>query len=177
MQWRYGNSTTAVGVLLILMGLVFFAVTQGAFDLEWRTIWPIFPTITGVFLLLLASQTTDNTRRASLVLAGAIPFMVGLFFFTTTTGILPRNEMGRLWPIFPLIVGVAFFAAYFASGSQTKYYLIPGTILMLVGLVFGGILLSGASYGALGQVWPIFLIIAGVLLLFTNFRRGRSSEG
>ena len=176
MQGRYGNTSTAVGVLLILLGLVFFAVTQGAFDLEWRTIWPIFPTIAGVFVLLMASQTADPWQRAGMVVGGAIPFMVGLFFFTTTTGILPRSEMGRLWPIFPLIAGVACFAGYFASGGRAKYYLLPGTILALVAVVFGSILLSGASYASMGQIWPIFLIIAGVVLLFSNLRRNQSEK-
>jgi hypothetical protein len=75
--------------------------------------------------------------------------------------------------VFPLIVGVAFFAAYFASGRQQWYYLIPASACTLVAVVFGGLLWSGASYSVLGQVWPIFLIIAGVLLLFGNMRRVR----
>ena len=59
----------------------------------------------------------------------------------------------------------AVVAAYFASGREQPGYLVPGTILSLVGLVFLGITLTGASYDYIGKFWPIFLIIAGVLLL------------
>ena len=91
--------------------------------------------------------------------------LLGTFFFATTTGVLSWSDQGSLWPIYPLIVGVAFFAAYFASGREQAGYLVPGAILSLVGLVFLGITLTGASYDYIGKIWPIFLIIAGVILL------------
>ena len=171
MDRRYSNTSTAVGVLLILLGLVFFAVTQGVFDIQWRTAWPLFPTVGGLFLLALAIAAPDLRRRSSLVFAGMVPLLVGLFFFSATTGILPREDMGRLWPIFPLSVGIAFFAAYFASGGQQRFYLIPGSIVTTVALVFGAILWSGGSYGVIGQLWPVFLIVAGVALLLPRLRR------
>lgn len=170
MERRYQNTNTAVGVLLILLGLAFFVVTQGAFELNWRTTWPVFPTIAGGFLIVLAYTSPNLWRRAGMVLGGTIPLLIGIFFFLFNIGVLP-NEMKRLWPVFPLIVGVAFFAAYFASEGQQRFYLIPASILTLVALVFGSLLWSGNTYGAIGQVWPIFLILAGVLLLFGNFRR------
>ncbi len=176
MSRRSDSTTTAVGVLLILLGLVFFAVTQGVFSLNWRTVWPIFPILAGVFLLVLAYTSPNLLRRAGLVLGGTIPLLIGIFFFMITNDVLSRNDMGRLWPVFPLIVGIAFFAAYLASGRQQWYYLIPGSVLTVVAFVFGALLWSGTSYGALGQVWPVFLILAGVFLLFGNFRRRGSNE-
>lgn len=175
MRKSLDNTNTAIGVLLILMGLAFFVVTQGVVDLNWRTIWPVFPTITGVFLIALAYTSPNLQRRAGLVLSGTTPLLVGVFFFLMNTGVLSRSDMGKLWPVFPLIVGIAFFAAYFVSERQQRFYLIPGAILTLVALVFGALLWSGGSYGTIGQVWPIFLIIAGVLLLLGNFRRSSES--
>ena len=176
METKYRDTSTAVGVLLILLGLVFFVVTQGAFDLNWRTAWPIFPMVAGVFLLVLAFLSPEPWRRSSLVLAGTVPLLVGLFFFSRTTGFV-TDEMSKLWPVFPLIVGAAFFAAYLASEGRARYYLVPAGILAVVGLVFGAILWTGGSYSILGQIWPVFLIIAGVLLLFGNMRRSKSEPG
>lgn len=173
MKKSFESINTAVGVLLILLGLVFFVVTQGAFDLNWRTAWPVFPFIAGVFLLVLAYTSPNLYRRGGLVLGGTIPLLIGIFFFMTTTGLLSRNDMDKLWPVFPMIVGIAFFAAYLASERQQWYYLIPGSACTLVGVVFAALLWSGASYSVIGQVWPIFLILAGVLLLFGNMRRVR----
>jgi hypothetical protein len=170
MERRYQSTNPAIGVLLILMGLAFFGVTQGAFDFNARTTWPVFPIMAGVALLALAYTGGNLWRRAGMVLGGTIPLLVGVFFLLFNTGFLP-NEMRRLWPVFPLIVGVAFFSAYFASEGQQRFYLIPGSVLTLVALIFGAILWSGHSYGSIGQVWPIFLILAGVLLLLGNFRR------
>ena len=84
----------------------------------------------------------------------------------TTNGILSWSDQGTLWPIYPLVVGLAFLAAYLASGFKMIGYLIPGVILSLVGLVFLGIYWTGAPYEYIGNIWPIFLILAGVLILF-----------
>lgn len=175
METKYRDTSTAVGVLLILLGLVFFVVTQGAFDLNWRTAWPFFPMVAGIFFLALAFLSPEPWRRSSLVLAGTVPLLVGLFFFSRSVGLV-EDDMSRMWPVFPLIVGVAFFAAFLASEGRARYYLIPAGVLMLVALVFGAILWSGGSYSIIGQVWPVFLIIAGVLLLFTNLRRNTTDD-
>ena len=158
--------TTIGGLVLIVLGVVFFVVTQGAFDLDWGNIWPIFPTLGGLLLLAMAFFSQSATQRNSLVFAGTIPLLLGFFFFATTRDILSWG----LWPIYPLVVGVAFMAAYFSSGFTQRNYLIPGFILVAVGMVFMGIVLADA-YDVLSRIWPIFMIIAGVLLLAGRFRR------
>ena len=162
-QLRNGN--VIAGLALIVLGLVFFAVTQGAFNLNWGNFWPLIPMIIGAFLLVQAFTVDIPARRAGLVIGGTIPLLVGAFFFATTTGILDWSDQGRLWPVYPLIVGVAFLAAYLASGLIYPGYLIPAGILIGVGVVFGAIVLTDASYDYIGKIWPIALIIVGVLML------------
>jgi cell wall-active antibiotic response 4TMS protein YvqF len=144
---------------------VFLAATQGFLNLDWGNIWPVFLMLIGAGGLAQALLTEDRNRRAGMVLGSTIPLLLGAFFFANTTGVLSWSDQGMLWPVYPLILGVAFFAAYFASGREQAGYLVPGTILSLVGVVFLGITLTGTSYDSIGKVWPIFLIIAGVLLL------------
>lgn len=169
----YNNGNMIVGVALILLGLIFFAATQGAFNLNWGTIWPAFPMLAGALVLFQAFTTDNLKRRAEMVLGGTIPFLVGVYFFTFTLGLLPWGDMGNLWPMFPLIVSVAFFAGCLASGREQNNYLVPAVILAGVGGVFLVVLQIGGSYAALGKLWPIFLIIAGVLMLVQGLRRAK----
>ncbi|MEO8286893.1 MAG: DUF5668 domain-containing protein [Chloroflexota bacterium] len=173
MDNRANNSSMMAGIILIVLGLIFFAVTQGALNSSWGTIWPVFPILGGAIVLFQAFNAPNATARAGLVLGGAIPLLVGIFFFTITLGLFSWSDMGALWPVFPLIVGVAFWAAYFVSGFRQRAYAIPAIVLTLVGVVFLAITLTSVGYGVLGKLWPIFLIIAGVLLLTQRFWKTR----
>jgi hypothetical protein len=167
------NSSIALGVSLIVVGLVFFAVTQGMFGLDWGNIWPVFPMLGGLLLLIFASSLRDRGRRAGLVLAGTIPLLLGMFFLATTMGIVSWSDQGVLWPIYPLIAGLACFAAYIASEREQSGYLIPGAVLSLVGIVFLVILLTSATGSYIARLWPLALIIAGVVVLVVPMvRRG-----
>ena len=163
---NYSKSSVVGGVVLILLGLIFFVAEQGMFGLDWGSIWPLFPMALGVGLLAMAVVADNPRARAGLVLPGTIALLLGAFFMATTTGILSWSDQGTLWPVYPLIVGVSFLTAYLASGFAQIGYLIPGVILSLVGLVFLGITWAGVSYDYIGKIWPIFLILAGVLILF-----------
>jgi hypothetical protein len=162
---QYSNSSVIGGILLIALGLVFFAVTQGFLNLSWGNIWPAFLVIVGVVALAQGFATDDPKRRTGQVFGGTLLTLLGGFFFATTLDLISWGDQGSLWPIYPLIVGVSFFAAYFASGREQNGYLIPAAILTLVGVVFLAFILTGTSYALIGKLWPLFLIIGGVLML------------
>jgi hypothetical protein len=161
----YRSSSVVIGLMLIVLGLAFFAATQGAFGLDWGNIWPLFPIVVGIGLLVAAFVADNANSRAGLVVPGTIALLLGSFFLATTTGILSWSDQGTLWPIYPLIVGVSLLAAYAVSGFRQPGYLIPGLIVSMVGLVFLGVVLTGTAYDYIGKIWPIFVIIAGVLIL------------
>ena len=69
MQTRQvSNGATVAGIVLIVLGLVFFVVTQGAFDLNWSNIWPIFPMLVGGGMLTMAFSADSNAARAGITI-------------------------------------------------------------------------------------------------------------
>ncbi len=167
------NGATLAGAFLIVLGVIFLLVTQGALDLNLGTLWPVFPALAGVFLLVQAFTSASPNPRSAQMLAGTIPLLLGLFFLTITLGIFSWSDMDTLWPIFPLIVGVACIVAYLASAREHSFYLIPGAILIIIAVTFFTILQIGGSYSAIGKLWPIFLVMAGVILLVVPMLRNR----
>lgn len=167
------RGATLAGGILIVLGVVFLLVTQGAINLNMGMLWPVFPILAGAFVLYRAFAASDPFARSGLVLGGTIPLLVGFFFFTITLGIFQWNDMGMLWPMFPLIVGVAFVAAYLASSREQVAFLIPASILIIVAVTFFTILQVGGSYSAIGKMWPLFLVMAGVILLVVPMLRSR----
>lgn len=169
------NGATLAGGILIVLGVVFLLITQGALDVNMGTLWPIFPILAGAYLLFRAFSSQNPYARSGQVLGGTIPLLVGFFFLTITLGVFHWSDMGTLWPMFPLIVGVAFIAAYLASSREQTAYLIPASVLIIVAVTFFTILQVGGSYSAIGKLWPIFLVMAGVILLVVPMFRNRNA--
>lgn len=164
---QYNNSSMIGGIVLIVLGLIFFAATQGAFSLDWGNIWPAFVILAGVVMLARAFSTANPVERSGSAIGGTLVTLLGALFFATTFGVISWG----LWPVYPLIVAAALLAGYFASARENSRLLVPAAVLALVGIVFLGLDITGAGYRAIGQLWPIFLIIAGVLVLAQGSRR------
>jgi type IV secretory pathway VirB3-like protein len=167
---QFTNPSMIAGIALIVLGLIFFAVTQGAFSLNWGNIWPAFVVLAGLYLLAQAFSSNNPSWRTNGIMAGTLVTLMGAFFFATTFGIVSWG----LWPMYSLIVAAAFLAGYFASGREATRFLMPAAILGLIGIVFLALDATGAGYGAIGRLWPIFLVIAGVLVLAQGARRPRA---
>jgi hypothetical protein len=181
---RYGYLAT--GMLLLLMGGSFLAATLSGFfydinwvwfdnidrwfDADWAAQWwPLFPIVFGLALLVISALSRNVGARSGPAVMGTILLLVGIFFQVTTLRLISWEDQGRLWPIYPLIVAVASLVGYFVSGGEYKAFLVPAAICGVVGLVFLPATLINESLA--GQVWPLFLILAGVLLLITQRSR------
>ncbi|HEX8221350.1 MAG TPA: DUF5668 domain-containing protein [Chloroflexia bacterium] len=139
-------------------------ITDPAILYFLQTWWPAALLVAGFIPLAVSLVADTPSRRAIMVLVGAVPFMLGGFFLATTLGALSWGDQGRLWPVYLLIPGVAALAAYCASGFEDRRYLWAAIPTGLAGAVFLGLSLTG-SYGLLGTLWPLYLIAAGLLLL------------
>jgi hypothetical protein len=160
---RYG--ALIPGLALIGIGVWFLLRTMGFPLPSIGAMWPIFPVLAGLgfFVNWLASP---NKREAhGIMIPATITGLVGLFFFAFTLGFVPWSAMGVLWPVFPLIVGIAFFVAWVFSGFREWGLLVPSAVTGAVGIVGLSFTLGGTLFGDLVRFWPLLLIGLGVLVL------------
>ena len=61
----------------------------------------------------------------------------------------------RIWPIFPLFGGLAFWGGYVASGFREPGLAFVGTGAILVGLFFFGFSLGYWEWAQMSDLWPV----------------------
>jgi len=82
-------------------------------------------------------------------------------------------SMARLWPLFILVPGLAFEYGYF-SKRQAPGLLVPGGILMTLGIVF--LIQTYTNWVFAGYMWP-FYILAPAIGLFQFYLFGGHNRG
>jgi hypothetical protein len=159
------------GALLVLLGAWLLAQNLDVRLPGLDTLWPAFPLVFG--LAFLMQFFLGGRREEGLVFVGVAAALVGAFFFAFTLGRLRWGEMDRWWPVFVLIGGVAFVAQWLVN-PRNRGLLVPATIAVVVGGV-GLLLTLGLASQALveqvTQLWPLALILAGLMLLASYFFR------
>jgi len=74
-------------------------------------------------------------KRTGSILWGLFLIALGLLFFADMYYNFDLLNMTKLWPLFILIPGLIFEISYFVSGKNPGL-LVPGGILIIVGLIF-----------------------------------------
>lgn len=158
-----------LGATLVVLGTVWWLGGVEALS-GW---WPALVVAVGVGLLIAGLRSEPHSL--ALMIAGAVILSTGLLLsLQVITGWWAT--WAYAWALTgPFAVGVAMFAhARRESGSVDRG---PGRLLMyigggifIVGLVFFEGLLGLSGFEIADYVWPIVLIVIGVLML----ARGRS---
>lgn len=152
------NKNIIGGLFLIALGAIFLLETAGVIDNIWATMWPIFlliPAIVFHYLFFI----NKNENAGILVPGGILLVLSGLFFFHTLTG---WDSSANTWPIYLFAVAFGLFEFYL-FGEREWALLIPVFILAVTGTVF---LLNNLISIPFGSIWPIFLIGAGIFMIF-----------
>jgi hypothetical protein len=71
----------------------------------------------------------------------------------------------RIWPLFPLLVGLAVLVSYLLSGLGDSGLVFLGVGAVLVGLFFFGFTLGYWEWSDMSRLWPVFVLIGGVAFL------------
>src|SRR5262245_17497926 len=115
---RVWRSSLFPGLLLILLGLYFLSNQLNVRLPGLGQLWPALPVLAGP--ALLAEYAAGERRDPGQIFAGVVALLAGgLFFLFTLHLALPLpgledgvswGDMGRLWSVWILIVGLAFLA-------------------------------------------------------------------
>jgi len=114
-------------------------------------------------------------RDRGAVFPGTFLFLIGLLFFLNDQDLI-LLPWWRLWPLFPLFLGVAFINLCIFDPGR-KRALFPGIFLIIFAFIF---LLLPGSWNELfywaGKLWPIVLIIIGLHILWKSFQREKTKD-
>lgn len=69
----------------------------------------------------------------------------------------------RIWPVFPLIMGIGFLLLFFQKSGHDSALLGIGTYLVLVSALF--FFLNFTSWSILANIWPLFIGFLGLSFL------------
>lgn len=151
-EFRKGNLIW--GLFLILIGSVLLISNLSQVSME--ILWPVFPLTVG--LVFWIGYFRDR-KNHGLLMPGSILVVVSILFFYCN--LLGWEQMEILWPVFIMAPAVGFIAMYF-GGEKDQGLLIPAGILFGAGIIF---LIISSGFG---DYWPVFLIIVGLLLIFSQ---------
>lgn len=154
------------GMVLILFGALFLILQLIPGLYIWFS-WPWIIIGVGVFLLVIGSATGEPDMAIPACIVGGIG---ALLYYQDLTG--DWDSWAYAWTLMPGFVGLGIFLSGLLGGKRES--LREGGWLILISL--GLFTAFGSFFGAVGLVgdyWPVFLILLGLLLLIRPLLRSR----
>src|SRR5438132_9889894 len=176
---RRGGSSTALGIVLVVLGLFALLIVLSGVDLT-ESGWPLFIIIPGLTLIVVGFLWVG----AVATIPGGIVTMLGVVLaYSNSTGDWPLWAYG--WAVVvPFGVGLGLYMQALRDRDQHalrtgRTLIFIGLMIFLIGFVlFESILgISGRDYfGPVGKAaLPALLILVGVILLVRSVQRGRQT--
>jgi hypothetical protein len=179
-QPRRGGSSTAIGIVLVVIGIFALLVVMSGVDLS-ESGWPLFIIIPGLTLMV-----------AGFVALGAVATIPGGIVTMLGVVLAYANSSGHwaIWAyawslVVPFGVGLGMYLQALRDRDQAaldagRTLLFVGVMIFLIGFVlFESILgVSGRdTFGPFGKAaLPVLLILVGVILLVRSVQRSRASR-
>jgi hypothetical protein len=167
-----------LGVLLIVLGALFFIGQAAGFDLG-RFAWPFFVIIPGLAVLGAGLAAGDPTGERITPLGAAV-MTVGVILLYQNTA-----DHFESWPyawalVFPTATGLGRMIYGSLKGKKEMVVnggrsALVGAALFVVGAFFFELVvgISGFGLGLGGFGWPLWLVIVGIVLLVGGLLYGR----
>jgi GAF domain-containing protein len=152
-----------LGWSLVVLGLLFFLVSNGWVPFGWAEVWPLFPILLGAFLLRL----NRSGGGVGGLFMGLTFLLLGIFFLLFTTHLVDWSQLRQLWPTFLAIAGAGLLAVSMTDSAPTGTMAVGGLLLAVAVL---GYLAAVGKVGArvtapLVRLWPLLLVGIGVKVL------------
>lgn len=151
-----------IAVVIVLVGVLLLAMNLIDVPLTFDKMWPAIPIVIGL-MMLLKIKTDYGVVFPATILIG-----VGTIFYIDNLQLLgPGINMGQLWPLFPIVVGLAFVALYaFKPGDWGV--LIPAAACLITGSVFMS--MQQMKNVMIYVIAPV-IIVVGILMIVTSIRK------
>jgi hypothetical protein len=169
------KGTIVLALFFILLGIYLLLDQLDIGIPGWDAIWPIAPFAGG--LAFLGSYMFSQRRDPGQVLIGTAAALVGLVFFFITLGPLEYRDLDTWWPVFVLIGGIAFLAQWAAARFRDSGALFLALVALVVGCVGLAVtleLLGPQTRELLPRLWPVLLILGGLMVLLRAMLGKRS---
>ncbi len=101
----------------------------------------------------------SNSRTNLGLILGVLLIVAGVLFLVgEITGL---TSFDRLWPLIIVAVGLAFFIGMFVGGTETGALAIPGSIIVMVGLI---LLVQNVfnAYQTWSYSWALIIVAVGI---------------
>ena len=176
---RRGGSTSAIGIVLVVIGIFALAVVLSGVDFT-QSGWPLFVIIPGLTLLVVGFV---NVGAVATIPGGLLSVLGVVLAYTSSTGDWPA--WAYAWAlVVPGGIGLGMYLQALRDHDQQalrtgRTLLAIAVMIFLVGFVlFESILgISGRDYfGPVGKAaLPVLLILVGVILLVRSIQRSRQT--
>jgi len=157
------KTTTIIGALFILLGILFLGPAVGLFTL--KLMWPSILFLVGAGLLV----TFFAARKLyGLLMPGAVLTIssIPLFICTFSDN---WHQMSSLWPIFLFAVSAGFFLMFF-FGKKEVGLLVSALILLSLGAI------SFLIFNYIQYVFPIAFLVTGLVLIFIGLSSKKKAK-
>lgn len=168
---RSRRSSVALGLILVLLGILFLAVQMipGLQELlNAKMNWPLIIVGIGVLFLLFAILSGTPGMAVAACIIGGIGLL--LYWQNATDN---WESWAYAWTLIPGFVGVGVIVNGLL-GHDTRSSLLGGAWMIVISFVLFAVFasfLGGPTI--LGQFWPLLIIALGVLLLVRSLIRWR----
>jgi len=159
------RSNIVIGIILLVLGGVFLAgQVFPNLQISIHVQWPLIIVLAGVALFVLGGilGVPDMAVPGSIV-AG----IGGILYYQNMTG--NWESWAYAWALIPGFVGIGVMLAAL-MGGRGKHAYRQGIDTLMTSLILFAVF--GAFFGAfhgLGQLWPLVLVAAGILILVRSF--------
>lgn len=111
----------------------------------------------------------DEDRRISRLIGGAVLLLVGALLVLQNLGVLQAGSLSDYWPMLLVWIGATRLFAPTRRGHAAS-----GAVILGLGIFFQLDRLGWIGY-PFSQLWPVFLVAGGTVLILDGLRarRGR----
>ena len=107
-----------------------------------------------------------DSKQASQVTTGLVVVAVGLMMLAGQFDTTWALDFGRMWPLIFVVLGIGRLLARDGRGSGVWFLFLGGVFLMHTYRIL-----------SLRQSWPLFIVIAGISMMFPRRRREHRDPG